>query len=137
MSVVIDASIAVAWCFEDEATPATEAIAEQVCMVGGLVPNLWRLEVGNVLLGAERRKRLGAGQATALFRQLGQLPIITDDQTSERAWSDIAALVRLHGLTTYDAAYLELAMRSASPLATKDAALAAAAKKNAVVVLGG
>ncbi|MFY8039831.1 MAG: type II toxin-antitoxin system VapC family toxin [Bosea sp. (in: a-proteobacteria)] len=136
MSIVIDASIAAAWCFEDEATAATDEIAGRVRLAGGCVPNLWRLEIGNVLLGAERRGRLKAGIAAALFEQLGRLPIKTDSETSGRAWSEIAALARLHRLTTYDAAYLELAVRLALPLATLDVALAEAAGKEGVTVLG-
>lgn len=136
MSVVIDASIAAAWCFEDEATAATEEIAERVRLAGGHVPNLWRLEIGDVLLGAEKRGRLKAGMAAALFEQLGRLPIKTDSETSGRAWSETAALARLHGLTTYDAAYLELAVRLALPLATLDVALARAGRKEGLEVVG-
>jgi predicted nucleic acid-binding protein len=94
---------------------------------GAVVPAHWRLEVGNALLMAERRGRIRAARVDAVWRLLAALPIEMDAETNARAWESAAALARQHGLTLYDAAYLELAGRRALPLATFDGALLRAA----------
>lgn len=133
--LVIDASIALAWCFEDEASPETDAIAERVRHGGAIVPGLFQLEIGNILLQAERKGRLSPSDVAIRLALLGELPITTDPETAGRAWRDVMALARSHTLTTYDAAYLELALRKGAGLATRDQALAAAAKRLGVAVL--
>lgn len=129
--VVVDASIAVAWCFEDE--PDASAIADAVRENGGLVPGLWHLEVANVLIHAERRGRIA--DVPARLALLAALPIETDGETSRRAWEATTALARSEGLTAYDAAYLELALRRGARLATRDGDLAAAARRMGVALL--
>jgi predicted nucleic acid-binding protein len=131
-SFVLDCSIAASWCFRDEATAETDAILEKVRDEGALVPALWHLELGNVLLQAERRKRLSADETANLLGLIASLPIVTDDQTSYRALREILMLARSSGLTTYDASYLELATRSGKPLATKDRALFGVARRMGV-----
>ncbi len=133
--LVIDASIALAWCFEDEASPETDAVADTVRQRGAIVPGLFQLEIGNILLQAERKGRLTASDVAIRLALLGELPIATDPETAGRAWRDVMALARNHALTTYDAAYLELALRKGAGLATRDRALAAAAKGLGVTVL--
>jgi predicted nucleic acid-binding protein len=135
VSLVVDCSIAVAWCIDDEASPETDALLERVRDEGGTVPSLWHLELGNVLLQAERRGRLKPGDVAGRLELLHALPIMTDDETATRAWREVLALARSERLTTYDAAYLELAMRRALPLATKDGALEAAAGRVGVELL--
>jgi predicted nucleic acid-binding protein len=132
--LVIDASIALAWCFEDEASPETDAIAEKVRREGAIVPGLFQLEVGNILLQAERKGRLTPSDVAIRLALLGELPIATDSETAGRSWRDVMALARSHALTTYDAAYLELALRKGADLATRDKTLAAAAKGLGVAV---
>jgi len=132
---VLDCSIAMTWCFEDEATSATDALLERVRDEGAIVPMLWQLEVGNVLLQAERRGRVAGADLSARLELLTALPIATDDQTSSRALREVLALARAETLTTYDAAYLELAMRYGLSLATKDASLQKAAKRVRINVL--
>ena len=134
MSLVLDCSVAIAWLFEDEATRETEALAEQVAAAGAIVPSLWRLEIANVLLQAEKRVRLPAGGAGVRLEVLSDLPIVVDPQTDVRAWRETLTLARAHGLTVYDAAYLELALRKGLPLATRDAALIAAARVASVAL---
>jgi len=134
-AIVLDSSVALSWCFEDEASPEMDAIYERVRDEGGIVPELWHLEVGNVLLQAEKRGRISATAIAARLESLAQLPISIDIETPARAWGAIVILARTEGLTTYDATYLDLAMRLGLPLATKDRALAAAARKAAVPVL--
>lgn len=126
MAVVVDTSVTMAWCFEDEATPATDAALDRVAAEGGVVPVLWASEVANVLLVAERRRRISEAQGRQLLDLLRQLPIEVDP-----APVDVSGLVdvgRRHGLSAYDAGYLLLAERTGAPLATLDADLARACR---------
>ncbi len=136
-AVVIDASIAVAWCFEDEASPETDRVLERVRVHGARVPALWYLEVGNVLRQAERRKRIMPADTAARLELLSRLPIAADTSPPIRAWSEILDVARSQTLTVYDAAYVELAMRLALPIASKDRELTAAAQRLGIAVLAG
>lgn len=127
--LVLDCSLAVSWCFEDEATPETDALLERVRTEGAVVPQLWHLEISNVLLQAARRGRIALAAVGARIQLLGALPIATDEETSVRAWRDVLALATRENLTTYDASYLELAVRRGLPLATKDRELRQAAER--------
>lgn len=127
MTLVLDASVALSWCFEDETSADLDAIGHRVVARGALVPTLWRLEVANGLEVAGRRGRIAAPDIAARLDWLGALPIDEDAETSKRAWREILALAQLEGLTLYDAAYLELAIRAGLPLATADRRLARAA----------
>lgn len=133
--IILDCSVAVAWCFEDEASPETDALLERVRDDGALVPALWHLELGNVLVQAERRKRLTAAETTTFLALIAALPIVTDDESPDRALRDVLALARAEDLTTHDAAYLELAMRKGLPLASNDRALVDAARRRGARVL--
>ena len=124
---VLDASVAVAWCFDDESTPAAWALLDRLRTTPGHVPALWELEIGNILLGAERHRRISHARAVEFLGILGELDIRVDPDLPGRAFRDVLPLARERRLTTYDATYLELAMRLGLPLATKDAALARAA----------
>lgn len=129
-SFVLDCSVAVAWLLEDERIPEADALLDR--LEGGgeaVVPGLWRLELGNVLAGAERRGRIGATGIARCLGLLARLPIVADRNTEERALREILELSRGEYLTTYDAAYLELAMRRGLPLATLDRSLARAARR--------
>jgi len=117
---VLDCSIAVAWCFEDEASDIFDALLERVRDEGALVPSLWHLELGNVMVQAERRGRIMSADVSTRLELIGDLPIVTDDETPQRALHEVLALARAENLTTYDAAYLELAIRRGLPLATND-----------------
>ena len=134
-AIILDSSVALSWCFEDEASPEMDAIYERVRDEGGIVPGLWHVEVGNVLVQAERRGRISAAAVAARLESLAQLPISVDIEAPARAWGAIVLLARTEGLTTYDATYLDLAMRLGLPLATNDRALADAARRAAVPVL--
>jgi predicted nucleic acid-binding protein len=117
---VLDCSIAVAWCFEDEASDICDALLERVRDEGASVPSLWHLELGNVMVQAERRGRIMSADVSTRLELIGDLPIVTDDETPQRALHEVLALARAENLTTYDAAYLELAIRRGLPLATND-----------------
>jgi predicted nucleic acid-binding protein len=133
-ALVIDSSAALSWCFEDEASSDSDALFEQVRDHGAVVPELWRLEVANVLLQAEKRGRITVADVAMRLELIGELPITTDNETIARAWRQILPLARAEGLTTYDAAYLELAIRRGLPLMTKDTALIAAAGRSGVAI---
>ena len=132
---VLDCSIAVAWLFEDEAKPQTDALLDRLKKDGAHVPGLWRLEIGNVLASAERRNRITAAQVSACLGLLDRLPIVTDAETESRALREILALARSENLTTYDAAYLELALRRGMELATLDKPLIRAAARYGINTL--
>ncbi len=132
---VLDCSIAAAWLFEDEASPETDGLLEQLRNEGALVPNLWHLEVSNVLLQAEKRKRITSTQIATRLDLLVSLPIVSDEESDGRAFREILSLARAQALTTYDAAYLELAIRRGIPLATRDKALLRAARNTDVITL--
>ena len=134
-AVVIDSSIALTWCFEDEASPETDLLFERVRDDGAVVPGLWHLELSNVLLQAEKRGRVSMGDVALRLDLIADLPITVDQEMTSRAWREILTIARAEGLTTYDATYLELAVRLGLPLLTKDKELAEAAKRLGVVVL--
>jgi predicted nucleic acid-binding protein len=124
---VLDGSVTLAWLFHDEADPYADAIIAKLPALEMLVPRLWHLELANVLLGGERRGRCSQADTTRWLSYLSGLPILVDHATEAHAWSDTLNLARQQGLTSYDAAYLELAMRQGVPLATLDTKLKAAA----------
>jgi predicted nucleic acid-binding protein len=126
-SFVLDASVALAWCFADESTPAAWALLDRLRTASGHVPALWALEIGNILLGAEKRRRITQARTVEFLGILGELDIHVDPELPGHAFRDVLPLARDRRLTTYDASYLELAMRLGLPLATKDKALARAA----------
>ncbi|HEY0526232.1 MAG TPA: type II toxin-antitoxin system VapC family toxin [Stellaceae bacterium] len=133
--VVIDSSIALTWCFEDEASPETDTLFERVRDDGAVVPGLWHLELSNVLLQAEKRGRLSSSDVAIRLDLIAELPISVDQETTARAWREILTLARAERLTTYDATYLELATRRRLPLLTRDDELAQAAVRLGVAVL--
>lgn len=123
MNLVLDASVALSWCFADETTPETDNILINIDEYDFYVPGLWSLEVGNILLLARKKQRISAAIMTESLSLLESLKIHTDTSTASRAFHQTLSLAQTHQLTTYDAAYLELAMRLGLPLATKDKAL--------------
>ena len=125
---VLDGSVTLAWLFHDEKNPYADAIVAKLPRLEMLVPRLWHLEVGNVLLVGERRGRCSQADVTAWPAFLSGLPIVVDPETESRAWSETLNLARQFGLSAYDADYLELAIREGLPLATLDAKLESAAK---------
>lgn len=125
---VLDCSLTAAWFFEDEANAYAQAVEDSLPAAVALVPALWPLEVANALLVGERRKRATEAKVTTFLKLLKSLPISFDDETPDRAWDESLLLARLHQLSVYDAAYLELALRRDLPLATLDGPLKAAAK---------
>lgn len=135
MSLVLDSSMCLAFCFEDERTLEVLAVIERVIEQGAWVPSLWRYEIGNGLLMAQRRQRIDGSRRVALLAALSDFSITEDREPEGDPWRATSQLAELHRLTVYDAAYLELAQRRRLPLATLDDALRAAAGKSAVELL--
>jgi len=136
MTFVVDSSIALTWCFEDEATQAADALLDRLTNDGAHAPSLWPLEVLNVLVTAQRRGRMTSEARQDRLALLHALPITLDTETAEQAWTITNLLVERHGLTLYDAAYLELAQRLGLPLATLNTDLRTAANALGVPLLG-
>jgi predicted nucleic acid-binding protein len=135
MAIVIDASATAAWCLADEASKAGDRLLERLAREGAVVPALWRWEIANMLIFAERNNRIDAATVAERLELLDQLPIAIDTEATMRGWSTTLAIARGEDLTAYDAAYLELAIRSGLPLATKDKLLARAARRREVELL--
>jgi predicted nucleic acid-binding protein len=136
VSFVVDNSIALAWCFEDEQTQPVMALLDRVAETGAWAPSLWPLEALNGLLVAERRRRLDSRRRQRLATFLRGLPITFDMETAEQAWTISARLAERYRLSVYDAAYLELAHRRKLPLATLDKDLLRAGSALRVKLLG-
>jgi predicted nucleic acid-binding protein len=133
--LVLDVSLSCAWCFADEASDAGWAILSRLQTSEAHVPSLWLWETANVLVQAERRGRITAAAMRTFLGLLEALPIHIDHAGTATIWHDTLALARAHRLTSYDAAYLELALRLGLPLASRDQALQAAARSEGVPLL--
>lgn len=132
MALVLDCSVSLSWFFPDEKTAFTEAALDLVALEECWVPAVWRLEFPNALLVAERRRRLTREERRAVLDEASRLELRVDGAIPElRAISELA---ERHALSTYDAAYLELAARQGSTLITLDRELAAAAAAAGVPV---
>ena len=136
MSLVLDASVTMAWCFEADATPYTEQILGRMEQgEQAWVPALWKLEVVNALLKAKRQGRLTVERAKQFLAELRDLAIEVDNECLAKADDEIFQLGLEHRLSSYDAAYLELAERRKLPLATEDNNLVLAAKAKSVLLV--
>jgi len=135
-SFIIDCSMTMAWCFPDEATVKSSQLLDRLEAETVLVPSLWFLEVTNVLAIAERRKRITAVKADQFLSLLDNFDIEVDDTAAGRAFHHLLLLCRSHRLTSYDAVYLDLAMRRNLALASLDDDLRREAKALGVKLLG-
>lgn len=127
--LVIDASVALAWCFKDELTDAVARLRDELQSKTVAVPQLWAIEVANVLALAERRGRITSAESAQLIALLEAFNMEIDGETAALAFTRVLDLAREQRLTAYDAAYLELAMRLGVPLASKDRELCDAAER--------
>ncbi|MCI0419978.1 MAG: type II toxin-antitoxin system VapC family toxin [Acidobacteria bacterium] len=135
-SFVVDASVGFAWVHPGQATEQTDKLLDAVEAGSGVVvPGLWLLEVANALLVAVRRKKMTDTDRKVALEYLGRLSFSVDQEAASLAFGKISELANRHGLSVYDATYLELAMRRALPLASKDSPLRRAAKKSGIKVL--
>jgi len=136
-SFVVDNSVVMSWCFKDETNQYADDVLDCLFEATAFVPSVWPLEVLNVLLVAERKKRLGEADSVRFITLLSQLPIIVEHERSERTMKDLLAFARSNSLSSYDASYLDLSMRKGIPIATLDNRLIAAARKTDVPILMG
>ena len=130
--MVVDASVAASWLFDDEDDPRTAAALAALETMPGVVPQLWHYEMRNILLTARRRQRITSEGLKDRLAALVDLPLETD---SDPDLHDASAFAEEHGLTFYDALYLEVACRRRAQLATLDAALLRAARARGLVVI--
>jgi predicted nucleic acid-binding protein len=136
MGIVVDTSYAISLALDEGDVPDAATVIEHIATTGMHVPSLWRFEVGNVLLIAVRKGRISAARRLEILADFEALPVTVDEASATRAWSTGMDLAERHGLTIYDAAYLELALRLALPLASRDSELIDAARAEGVSVFG-
>ena len=132
MAFVLDASVTIVWAMKDEAHPLADLVLNQLDMEEALVPSIWWYEVRNILVINERRKRISESDASKFLRDLVDFPIRMTDISDH---SDLLKPARQFGISVYDAAYLELAIRERIPLASLDKALRTAAQAASVPLL--
>jgi predicted nucleic acid-binding protein len=132
--IVVDASVALAWCFPDEASEYADGVLVALEGRTVIVPAVWALEISNAMLVAERRKRVKQQDVRRCVELLGGLTIIEHSQTVADTVSHVLPLARAHHLSAYDAAYLDVAIRQAAPLATLDSGLRKAGRSAGVTI---
>lgn len=133
MPFVVDASIAACWLMPDERHPVADLAFKRIAHDPAVTPSLWWFELRNMMIVNERRGRLDSAKTARALRLLKGLPVSIDTEVDE---DRLMQLARRRRLTIYDAAYLELALRTAYPLATLDAALLVAARAEAAPLIG-
>ena len=131
---VVDNSVVMSWCFKDETNNYADIVLDRLTEIVAVVPSIWPLEVVNVLLVAEQQKRLSESDSIRFLTLLSQLPILVEYERPEMM-KELLALARSNNLSSYDASYLDLAMRKGVPIATLDNKLIEAAKRIDVPIL--
>jgi predicted nucleic acid-binding protein len=134
MQFVVDNSVVMAWCFDDESSRYTDAVLDSLKESAAYVPSIWPLEVANVLLVAQKRGRLSRAKSILFMNMLNALPISMEIENRMRIFGEVFSLGSDLGITAYDASYLDLAMRKGIPIATLDTSLRKAAKKCSVPI---
>jgi predicted nucleic acid-binding protein len=135
-SFVLDASVALCWFYEDQATKFSERVMHRLGSGDdAIVSAIWPFEIANSLVVAERRRLTSAGRIEQFVLALRALPIVADSLGPERATSETLQLARKQRLSASDASYLDLAMRTMQPLATVDNALRQVARSVGVDLL--
>ena len=131
---VVDNSVVMSWCFKDETNKYADTVLDKLTESAAVVPSIWPLEIVNVLLVAERQKRLSESDSIRFITLLSQLPIIVEDERPKMMMKELLALARRNNLSGYDASYLDLAMRKGFPIATSDNKLIEAARRTDVSI---
>jgi predicted nucleic acid-binding protein len=132
--VVIDASLALAWCFPDGASEYADGVLVALEGRTVMVPPVWALEITNAVLVAERRKRVKQADVRRFVELLGGLTLIEQSQTAIDTVSSVLPLARQYGLSAFDAAYLDVAVRQGAPLATLDSTLEKAGRSAGIKI---
>lgn len=136
MTFVLDASVTLAWHFEDERNDQCDVLALRAARTGVVVPPFWELETANGLIRGERMRRTNTVKVDRFIEQLSGLPLVIDEFDRWAGFDSALPLARLNNLRIFDAGYLAIAMRYRIPLATLDIDLAKAAVANEVELLG-
>ena len=134
-TIVLDVSAALPWCFEDEADADSARLLDVVAGGHVVVPGIWHIELLNVLIQAERRKRITQAETQAFLELLDRLAVETDHESQTTARTGVLQMARAHRLSGYDTTYLELAHRRGIRLATRDKALQQAARQAGVTLI--
>lgn len=132
---VVDNSVVMSWFLRDDAGPFADAVLGKLEGCAALVPSVWPLEVANTLLTAERRNLITESDAVRFISLLTKLPISIENATHRNQMTELYSLGRKHGLSSYDASYLSLAMRTGLPLATLDEKLKKSARRAGVALV--
>ncbi len=132
MAFVLDCSVTLPWFLEDERTEFTDSLLFSVKTTEYWVPAIWCLEFPNALLVAERRKRIERGRRLEALDQVARLLVRVDNEPI--VMKAVSGIAERHDLSTYDAAYLELAVRLSAGLITLDRTLAQAASLEGIAV---
>lgn len=133
---VADSSVGVAWGSDSQSDTGTQQLkAAAISGTSVVVPVLWALEVANSFLMLLRRKRITRSEWSQACQGIAQIRVVLDDEAPVLAFTRVSELAEQYTLTTYDATYLELAIRLGIPLATRDTALSKAARKCGVKTL--
>ena len=132
--LILDCSVTLSWCFEDEADRYSDRVLAALEVSEAVVPSSWALEVANAVMTAERRGHLTETEGVRFLALLQELPILVEDMGLDRATGSVLALARKWRLTSYDAAYMDLAMRLGAPLATKSRVLRRACRQSGVAL---
>ncbi len=132
MPFVLDVSVTAAWAFLDESNPDADFALGLLASEPALTTPLWWFEIRNVLVVNERRRRLSEARTTLFLQKLARLPIAVEPLPEG---PEVLNLARRHHLTVYDAAYLELAKSTGTPLATLDLELGRAALKEGLSLI--
>ena len=135
MPFVLDASVTVAWYLPDEQAEFGRRVRDRLLADVAFVPPIWATEVGNAFLIAVRRSRVAFHELAAIRASLLSLPITIDGANAARPLGPVLELAHFHGLTVYDATYVEVALRRSSPLATLDERLRVAAARAGALTL--
>jgi predicted nucleic acid-binding protein len=135
LALVLDASYTIALALGDEGLAGAAETLGRIAVEGAFVPPPWRFEVANGLLTAVCRKRIPGHRPTAILADLECLAITVDEASASRAWNATFALAERHGLTAYDATYLELASRLGATPVSLDHDLIGAARRAEVAVI--
>lgn len=122
------------WCLDEVQAARTKSVLRGLETESAIVPILWAVEISNVLAVSERRKRIDEARITRFLARLSDLPIEVDAGGAEEAFVRLLPLARRHGMSAYDACYLELALRLGIPLATIDGGMAVAAGRAGVAL---
>jgi predicted nucleic acid-binding protein len=135
--IVLDASASAAWVLPDERNEAAGDLYAQACTEDNLfhAPALWLWEMGNILVTGHARQRIGPAQVEAGLALLAAAHVDIDAPPDMHRQAQVARLALTHGLTYYDAAYLELVLRLNGQLASRDRHLLAVARTCGIVCL--